>query len=133
MAIVVGSSDRGEDVGGEVADEPQCSADQRAEDLLGDPVRRVLAAVRDGNAPAVQDCGIHRQGVTERTAVPPQQAEVPCRRQALAVHLDLIFLGLTFRGRFLLIDQSDGVLGRNILNHLNVVFNGPGLLWETVK
>ena len=55
------------------------------------------------------------------------------RSTALAVHLDLIFLGLTFRGRFLLIDQPEGVLGRNILNHLKVVFNGPGLLWETVK
>ncbi len=55
------------------------------------------------------------------------------RSTAIAVHLDLIFLGLTFRGRFLMIDQPDGVLGRNILNHLNVSFNGPRLLWETVK
>ena len=55
------------------------------------------------------------------------------RSTAVAVHLDLIFLGLTFRGRFLIIDQPDGVLGRNILNHLNVMFNGPRLLWDTVK
>jgi hypothetical protein len=55
------------------------------------------------------------------------------RSTALAVHLELIFLGLTFRGRFLLIDQSDGVLGRNILNHLNIAFNGPRLLWEAAR
>ena len=55
------------------------------------------------------------------------------RSTAVAVHLDLIFLGLTFRGRFLIIDQPDGVFGRNILNHLNVMFNGPRLLWDTVK
>jgi len=55
------------------------------------------------------------------------------RSTAIAVHLDLIFLGLTFRGRFLIIDQPDGVLGRNILNHLNLAFNGPRLLWEMVK
>jgi len=55
------------------------------------------------------------------------------RSTAIAVHLDLIFLGLTFRGRFLMIDQPDGVLGRNILNHLNLAFDGPRLLWETVK
>ena len=55
------------------------------------------------------------------------------RSTAIAVHLDLIFLGLTFRGRFLMIDQPDGVLGRNILNHLKVSFNGPRLLWETVE
>src|SRR6266851_3419139 len=47
------------------------------------------------------------------------------RSTAVAVHLDLIFLGLTFRGRFLMIEQQDGVLGRDILNHLNVGFNGP--------
>src|SRR6266853_1365832 len=40
------------------------------------------------------------------------------RSTALAVSLDLIFLGLTFRGRFLMIGQSEGVLGRDILNHL---------------
>jgi len=50
------------------------------------------------------------------------------RSTAIAVHLDLIFLGLTFRGRFLMIDQPDGVLGRNILNHLNLAFDGPRLL-----
>ena len=55
------------------------------------------------------------------------------RSTAIAVHLDLIFLGLTFRGRFLMIDQPDGVLGRNILNHLNLAFDGPRLLWEAIK
>src|SRR6266851_891190 len=55
------------------------------------------------------------------------------RSTAIGVQLDLIFLGLTFRGRFLIIDQPDGVLGRNILNHLNLAFNGPRLLWEMVK
>ena len=49
------------------------------------------------------------------------------------MHLDLIFLGRTFRGRFLLIDQADGILGRNILNHLNLAFNGPELLWDTIR
>jgi hypothetical protein len=55
------------------------------------------------------------------------------RSTAFAIHLDLIFLGLTFRGRYLLINQPDGVLGRDILNHLKVAFNGPKLLWETVR
>ena len=52
------------------------------------------------------------------------------RSTAPAVHLDLIFLGRTFRGRFALIDQPDGVIGRNILNHLHLAFNGPQLLWD---
>jgi len=54
------------------------------------------------------------------------------RSTAMAVNLDVIFLGLNFRGRFLLTDQPDGILGRDILNHLNVAFNGPGLVRETV-
>ena len=55
------------------------------------------------------------------------------RSTAVAVHLDLIFLGLTFRGRFLVFDQPDGVLGRNVLNHIHLAFNGPKLMWQTVS
>ena len=54
------------------------------------------------------------------------------RSTAPAVHLDLIFLGRTFRGRFALIDQPDGIIGRNILNHLHLAFNGPGLQWDKI-
>lgn len=52
------------------------------------------------------------------------------RSTASTVHLDLIVLGLTFRGRFAVIDQPDGVLGRNILNHFDLAFHGPRLMWE---
>jgi hypothetical protein len=55
------------------------------------------------------------------------------RTKAVAVYLDLIFVGLRFRGRFLLIDQPEGILGRDILNHLNVSFHGPRLLWEAIS
>ena len=54
------------------------------------------------------------------------------RSTAIAVQLDLVFLGLTFRGRFLIIEQPDGVLGRDIRNHLNVAFNGPKLSWDKI-
>ena len=52
------------------------------------------------------------------------------RSTAAAVHLDLIFLGLTFRGRFLMISQPEGILGRDIVNHLHIAFNGPALQWH---
>jgi hypothetical protein len=55
------------------------------------------------------------------------------RSTAVAVHLDLIFLGLTFRGRFLMIGQPEGILGRDILNHLNIAFRGPALQWDMVN
>ena len=36
--------------------------------------------------------------------------------QARAVHLELVFVGRSFNGKFLLIDQEWGILGRNVLN-----------------
>lgn len=49
---------------------------------------------------------------------------------ASAVQLELLFLNKTFRGLFLLIDQEWGILGRDILNHLALLFDGPRLEWN---
>lgn len=47
-----------------------------------------------------------------------------------AVHLDLIFLRRTFKGRFLLINQDYGILGRDILNHVSLILDGLQLIWD---
>jgi len=52
------------------------------------------------------------------------------RSSAQAVNLDLVFLKTTFRGRFLLIDQECGILGRDILNHVSLSLDGPNLTWD---
>src|SRR5437773_2312961 len=52
---------------------------------------------------------------------------------AQIVQLDLIFMGRTFRGQFLLIDQEWGIMGRNILNAVPLLFNGPNLAWDEFK
>lgn len=44
--------------------------------------------------------------------------------------LDVIFLGRTFRGRFPLHDREWGILGRNVLNELVLLFDGPGRRWK---
>lgn len=49
--------------------------------------------------------------------------------QAAAVHLQLEFAGRSFSGKFLLIDQEWGILGRNVLNRLQILFDGPRLIW----
>jgi hypothetical protein len=49
---------------------------------------------------------------------------------AQAVQLDLLFLRRAFKGRFLLIDQAWGILGRDMLNHLAVLLDGPHLTWS---
>ncbi len=51
------------------------------------------------------------------------------RSLARAVDLELHFLRRSFRGRFLVIDQPWGVLGRNVLNHMSLLLDGPGLAW----
>ena len=46
------------------------------------------------------------------------------------VNLELVFLNRTFRGKFLTIDQGFGILGRDVLNHISIVLDGPNLTWR---
>jgi hypothetical protein len=48
---------------------------------------------------------------------------------AYAVRAELSILGRTFRGQFLLIDDPVGILGRDILNSLSLLLDGPQLAW----
>ena len=52
---------------------------------------------------------------------------------APVVQIDLLFLGRTFRRQFLIIDQEWGILGRNILNTMRLMFDGPRLTWDEFK
>jgi hypothetical protein len=47
-----------------------------------------------------------------------------------AVRVDLILGRKTFKGRFLLTEQTWGVLGRDVLNHLCLVLDGPQQKWH---
>lgn len=46
------------------------------------------------------------------------------------IQLELAFLGRKFKGQFLLIDQPIGIMGRNILNALTLLLDGPRGTWE---
>ncbi len=52
---------------------------------------------------------------------------------AQSVELDLVFLDRNFRGRFLITDDDVGILGRDILNHVSLFFDGPHLFWSEDK
>ncbi|MCQ3977684.1 MAG: hypothetical protein DPW09_30010 [Anaerolineae bacterium] len=52
---------------------------------------------------------------------------------AFAVQLKLVFGRGTFRGKYLLIDQNMGVIGRDILNLVPLLFNGPRLDWSEYR
>jgi hypothetical protein len=43
--------------------------------------------------------------------------------------LDMIFLRRAYRGRYLLIDEDRGILGRDVLNHLALLLDGPKQEW----
>jgi hypothetical protein len=45
------------------------------------------------------------------------------------VKLELQVLGKTFRGDYLLIDRPIGILGRNVLNNLRLLLDGPRKEW----
>jgi hypothetical protein len=49
---------------------------------------------------------------------------------AKVVEAELVFLGRNFRGRFLLVDDECGILGRNVLNNLSLLLDGPRLNWR---
>ena len=49
---------------------------------------------------------------------------------ASVVRLELLFCGRTFRGQFLVIDRAWGILGRNVLNAVPIVLDGPNLVWD---
>jgi hypothetical protein len=46
------------------------------------------------------------------------------------VDLEMQFCGRSFRGQFLLIAQDWGVLGRNVLNAVPILLDGPRLAWD---
>lgn len=49
---------------------------------------------------------------------------------AAAVQARMVFCGIGFRGRFLTSADPYGVVGRNILNAVSLVLDGPRLEWS---
>ena len=49
---------------------------------------------------------------------------------APVVTLDVLFLQRAFRGRYLLIEAERGIMGRDILNHLSLLLDGPRQQWS---
>lgn len=49
---------------------------------------------------------------------------------AQAVDLDMIFLQKAFRGRYLLIENERGILGRDVLSSIVLLLDGPAQEWS---
>ena len=48
----------------------------------------------------------------------------------MAVRLEMLFCHKTFRGRFLAQEREWGVVGRNVLNSIALLLDGPNLMWR---
>lgn len=46
------------------------------------------------------------------------------------VRLDFIFLNKIFRGKFLVYNQDEGIIGRDVLNKFSILFDGKKLEWK---
>lgn len=52
------------------------------------------------------------------------------RSWAPVAQVELLLLGKSFRGQFLVVDGRHGIVGRNILNALSLAFDGPARTWR---
>ena len=52
---------------------------------------------------------------------------------AAVARLEMLFLGYTFRGQFLVIEQDWGIIERNVLNALPLLLDGPNLVWDQYR
>ena len=52
------------------------------------------------------------------------------RTSAQAIDLDVIWLGKAFRGRYLLTDDPRGILGRDVLASVALLFDSPAQEWS---
>ena len=50
-----------------------------------------------------------------------------CRTVAAGI----VFEGKRYRGKYVVIDQEYGVLGRDILNHVTLIVDGPNRQWAS--
>lgn len=44
--------------------------------------------------------------------------------------LDMVFMGRAFRGLYILTEDDRGIMGRDVLNHLSLLLDGPRQQWS---
>ena len=53
--------------------------------------------------------------------------------RSAVVQLDLIFCRRTFHGQYLLINEPHSIIGRNVLNMVPILLDGPNLRWDEYR
>jgi hypothetical protein len=94
--------------------------------------------------PAILDTGaditlLPRWAIDQLGLTPQMDEEVKLAwydgsvRSVESVHVEMSFQGGHFQGRYGLIDQPHGIVGRNVLNHFQILFDGPQKTWRRVQ
>jgi predicted aspartyl protease len=78
---------------------------------------------------AVEQLGV---AIEEDSDFEVQVFDGEIKRVKLA-RLELYVLGKKFAGEYLLVDRSIGILGRNILNNVRILLDGPRGKWNEQK
>lgn len=114
------------------------------------PVTSLTLRTLDGrdltvsNVPALIDTGadltlLPRWAVEQLGLTPQADGSVQLAwfdgstRSAETVELEASFSGGRFQGRYALVDQPHGIVGRNLLNHFRLLFDGPARTWQRVS
>lgn len=112
-------------------DPPAPIAQVTLRDLRGTPLVSGVSLLLDTGA----DITVLPRAAVERLGVKPAAGEYELigfdgrRSTAQAVELDMIFLKRAYRGRYLLIDGDQGVLGRDVLCDVVLLLDGPRQEW----
>jgi len=106
-------------------------------------LRHPATGISLSNVPMLIDTGadvtLLPRAFVEHLGIKPEEKVYEIRgfdgepKLANMVKLELVFLGRRFAGQFLLVDQPTGILGRNILNALTILFDGPNRKWSEFK
>lgn len=51
-------------------------------------------------------------------------------RTAETVEVEASFFGGRFQGRYAVVDEPHGIVGRNLLDHFRLLFDGPAKTWQ---
>jgi hypothetical protein len=109
------------------------------------PVARVTLRASSGatvpDVPLLLDTGadvtlLPRDAITRLGVIPDSGVQYELvgfdgkRSATQAVDLDMIFLQKAFRGRYLLIDADQGILGRDVLASVIILLDGPRQEWS---
>ncbi len=107
-------------------------------------IRKIESGERVKNIPVLLDTGADISLLPRQTVENLDIQPIPNKNFKLegydgiektvdVYHFQVIFLNKRFTGKYCLIEDNIGILGRDILNRLSILFDGNNLIWSEDK